>query len=574
MSARRLFAGLSIALLVAMLAPARAATPIGDLEAQYYRARWAMEPTGATAAGIHDFDSQLADYSETGYIKRAAFAHTWLIRLGGMDESALAPDDRYDLAIWKASLERDLLDVEEAQTWRHNPASYTSAASYAIYGLFSRDFAPLADRMRSAIARERQIPAMLDVAAHNITTVDPITAKLAAANSKGTLTFFRDTVPAAFAEVKDPALQAQFKPVNDAVVTAVQRYIDAETAGPLAHPVGTFAIGADQFARRLALQEGRPLPLDVYERVGMAALTETKNQFIALAKQIDPTKSPQQVADALGADHPAADDLVGTAQREIATLRAFVESHHLVTLPAENNVLVRETPIFNRETSFASMNTPGAFEKNATQAYYYVTPVDPKWSPSVTASHLGFFNNYAFPIVTAHEVMPGHYINFVLHKTQHLSLVRALSGNPSYSEGWAHYCEQMMVDTGWGNGDPKVRLSQLQQALQREARYIIGLREHTQGMTVEQAAAFFHDNTFYGEAPSQREALRGTQDPLYGYYTLGKLEILKLRADYKKKVGASYTLQGFHDAFLAHGNPPIAIVRQILLGKDDDGSLL
>jgi len=170
--------------------------------------------------------------------------------------------------------------------------------------------------------------------------------------------------------------------------------------------------------------------------------------------------------------------------------------------------------------------------------------------------------------------MPGHYVNFVLHKTQGLSMVRALSGNPSYSEGWAHYCEQMMVDSGWGNGDPKVRLSQLQLALQREARYIIGLREHTQGMSVEQAAAFFHDNTFYGEAPSQREALRGTQDPLYGYYTLGKLEILKLRADYKKKMGASFSLQAFHDAFLAHGNPPIAVVRQILLGKDDDGLLL
>ncbi len=533
-----------------------------------------MEPTSATGAGIHDFDAQLADYSAQGYAQRTAFAHSWLKRLSGLNEATFAADDRYDIAIWKGSLERDLMDLEESQTWRHNPASYTSAASYAIYGLFSRDFAPLADRMRSALARERAIPAMLAAAATNVTTVDPITAKLAAANMRGTLRFFRDTVPAAFADVKDDTLQAQFKPVNDAVVASVQKYIDAETAGSLAHPSGTFAIGADQFARRLALQEGRALPLATYERVGIAALTATKDQFIALAKQIDPSKTPQEVADALGADHPAADDLVGTAQREIATLRAFVQAKHLVTLPTENNVLVRETPIFNRETSFASMNTPGAFEKNATQAYYYVTPVDPTWTASQTASHLGFFNNYAFPIVTAHEVMPGHYINFVLDKTQGLSMVRALSGNPSYSEGWAHYCEQMMVDDGWGNGDPKVRLSQLQQALQREARYIIGLREHTQGMTVEQAAAFFHESTFYGEAPSQREALRGTQDPLYGYYTLGKLEILKLRADYQKKLGAAYTLQGFHDAFLAHGNPPIGIMRQILLGKDDDGALL
>ncbi len=176
--------------------------------------------------------------------------------------------------------------------------------------------------------------------------------------------------------------------------------------------------------------------------------------------------------------------------------------------------------------------------------------------------------------MSAHEVMPGHYVNFVLHKSERLSLVRALSGNPSYSEGWAHYDEQMMVDEGWGDGDPRVRLAQLEAALQREARYLVGLREHTQGMTVDQATRFFQDNAFMPEIQARREALRGTQDPLYGYYTLGKLEILKLRDDYRKKLGPAFTLQKFHDAFLAHGNPPIAAVRQLLLGPDDDGKLL
>ncbi len=229
-----------------------------------------------------------------------------------------------------------------------------------------------------------------------------------------------------------------------------------------------------------------------------------------------------------------------------------------MTLPPEFDVRVRETPSFNRQTSFASMNTPGAFERVATQAYYYVTPPDPAWTPAQQEQHLSFYNTYAFPVISAHEVMPGHYLNFVLHKFAHLSLVRAISGNPSYSEGWAHYDEQMMVDEGWGDGDPRVRLAQLALALQREARYLVGLREHTQGMTVEQGTRFFQDNAFMPEIAARREALRGTQDPLYGYYTLGKLEILKLRDDYRKKLGASFTLQKFHDAFLAHGNPPIA----------------
>jgi uncharacterized protein (DUF885 family) len=170
--------------------------------------------------------------------------------------------------------------------------------------------------------------------------------------------------------------------------------------------------------------------------------------------------------------------------------------------------------------------------------------------------------------------MPGHYANFVLHKYEKLSLVRALSSNPSYTEGWAHYCEEMMVDEGLGDGDPRTRLAELALALQREARYLVGLREHTQGMTVDEGTKFFVDNAFLPEIVARREALRGTGDPLYGYYTLGKLEILKLRDDYKRKLGAAYSLQKFHDAFLAHGNPPIAIVRGLLLGKDDDGNVL
>jgi uncharacterized protein (DUF885 family) len=280
------------------------------------------------------------------------------------------------------------------------------------------------------------------------------------------------------------------------------------------------------------------------------------------------------VYEGLGKDHPAADELLPTAQRELADLRAFVIAHHLVTLAPENDVHVVETPIFDRQTTLAAMNTPGAFEKVATQAYYYVTPVDPTWSDAQREQHLAFYNRYAFPIISAHEVMPGHYANFVLHKYEKLSLVRALTSNASYTEGWAHYCEQMMVDQGLGDGDPRTRLAQLALALQREARYLVGLREHTQGMTVEEGTKFFVDNAFLPEIVAHREALRGTGDPLYGYYTLGKLEILKLRDDYKRKMGASYSLEKFHDAFLAHGNPPIAVVRALLLGKDDDGNVL
>jgi len=559
---------------VTLPAPNTDSPVLGALETRYYTEQFAAEPTFATGAGIHAYDGRLPDLSAAGYAQRIARSKRWLGELGRLNAKNFSPDDRADVAIMRASLQAELLADEQTEQWRHNPSRYTGAASNAIYGIFSRNFAPLPDRMRLAISRERAIPAMLAAGKANITTVDPTTAGLSATNMKGSVTFFTSTVPAAFASVSDPDLQAQLKVANDAVIAALNDFIAAMQAGPLAHPSGTYAIGAKVFARRLELQEGRALALDQYERVGVAALDQTKADFVATAKLIDPTQSPEAVYEALGKEHPAAGDLLSTAQREIVDLRAFVVSHHLVTLPAENDVHVVETPIFDRQTTLAAMNTPGAFEKVATQAYYYVTPVDATWSDTQKEQHLAFYNNYAFPIISSHEVMPGHYVNFILHKTERLSLVRALSGNPSYSEGWAHYCEQMMVDEGLGNGNPKTRLAELGLALQREARYLVGLREHTQNMTVDEGTKFFVDNAFLPEIVAHREALRGTGDPLYGYYTLGKLEILKLRADYKKKMGAAYSLQKFHNAFLAHGNPPIAIMRQFLLGSADDGHVL
>jgi uncharacterized protein (DUF885 family) len=547
---------------------------LATLEQRYVADRFADEPTDATNAGFHVYDDRLPDLSADAYGRRIADCKLQLHDLDELDMQRLSADDRADVGIMRAALETELAIDEEQELWRHNPSRYTSAASSAVYAILSREFAPLPDRMRFAIARQRAIPQLLAAGRENTTTVDEITGQLALTNMRGAISFFRTAVPAAFAGVEDSALQAEFTSANDAAVAALEAYAAAMQAGPLAHPSGTYAIGPALFARRLELQEGRPIALEQYEKVGATTLAATQAKFVETAKRIDPSKSPPEVYEALGREHPAAGDLMSTAQNHLASLRAFVESHDLVTLPAENDVRVVETPTFNRQTTLAAMNTPGAFETVATQAYYYVTPVEPSWSDAQRAQHLAFYNRYAFPIISAHEVMPGHYLNFVLHKTQKLSLVRALAGNSSYTEGWAHYCEQMMVDEGLGDGDPKTRLAQLGLALQREARYIVGLREHTQGMTVDEGTRFFVDNAYLPEAVARREAMRGTADPLYGYYTLGKLEVLKLRDDWRRKLGSAYTLQKFHDAFLAHGNAPIAIVRGLLLGADDDGQVL
>ncbi|MBV8602827.1 MAG: DUF885 domain-containing protein, partial [Candidatus Eremiobacteraeota bacterium] len=526
------------------------------LTARYFSEQWKLDPVAATEVGVHDYDSELADYSAAAHELRVARAKRYLSEIAAIDSRALAPETGADYEIFKARLERTILDETEApQRWRHDPSVYTGVAADAIYGLIERDFAPLAARMRFAIARERAIPSMLAAGATNITTVNPTTAQIARGNMAGAISFFSRDVPLAFANVADSALQAQFKSANDSVLVALRDYIAKMSAGPLAHPSGTYALGAELFEKRLALQELTPIPLARYESVGEAALAKTKADFIATARKIDPAKPPEEVAAELGRDHPSSDQLLGLAQRDLDQLRSFVREKRLVTLAPDWDIVVTPTPEFDRETSFASMDSPGPLEKVATKAFYYITTVDPSWSKERQEQHLAFFNNAYRPIVSAHEVMPGHYLNFALNKHQDLSMVRRLMGSPTFSEGWAHYDEQMIVDEGWGNGDPRVRLAMLQGALLRECRYLVGLREHTQGLSVADATKFFMANAFMQQEPARREALRGTEDPLYGYYTLGKLEILKLRADYQKKMGSGYSLQKFHDALLAHGRP-------------------
>ena len=234
-----------------------------------------------------------------------------------------------------------------------------------------------------------------------------------------------------------------------------------------------------------------------------------------------------------------------------------------------------ETPAFERTTTSAAEDSPGPLETVATQAYYYVTPVDPTWSAKQKEEFLAQFNDFEFPIISAHEVYPGHFTNFSIDRGLDLSLTRKLSLSSEFAEGWAHYSEQMMVDEGWGNGDPRVRLAQLDEALLRECRYVVGVKLHTAGHDARsRRSSSLPIACFQTPQVAVEESLRGTQDPMYGYYTLGKLMILKLRSDYKKKLGSAYTLEKFHDELLSRGDPPLPLLRPFILGDSDDGKPL
>jgi len=301
------------------------------------------------------------------------------------------------------------------------------------------------------------------------------------------------------------------------------------------------------------------------------SLDRQKNEdaFQAAARSIDPTKSADAVLASLQDDHPSPDMLLSTTQAELDSLRQFIIDHHIATIPPSDPATVKETPPFRRSTTTASMDTPGPFESAKLGGFYNMTLPDPRATPAERAD---FMRQWYYPAITnvsVHEVYPGHYLQF-LYAKQFPSDVRKVFGAATNAEGWAHYCEQMMLDEGFHANEPKYRLAQLQDALLRDVRFIVGIRIHTQGMTVEEATRLFETAGHQPHPVTVSEAKRGTSDALYGYYTMGKLAILKLREDYKAKLGADYTLEKFHDAFIKLGPLPLPLMRTAMLGSPGD----
>jgi uncharacterized protein (DUF885 family) len=311
--------------------------------------------------------------------------------------------------------------------------------------------------------------------------------------------------------------------------------------------------------------------------LGLKELKHKQQDFAEAAKEIDPTKPPVEVFQAIQKDHPSEQNLIPDTARDLEMIRQFIVDHKIITIPSPVRAKVTETPQYLRATSFASMDTPGPFETKATDAYYYVTPPEADWSPQQKEEWLSAFNYYTTDIVSIHEAYPGHYVQFLCLNASPATRLEKIFGGYAFTEGWAHYAEQMMVDEGFGRSSStspshedqiksaKFRLAQTDEALLRCCRFCVSIQMHCQGMTVDQATKFFQDNCYYEQKPARQEAIRGSFDPEYLYYTLGKLEFFKLRADYQKQEGSSFRLQTFHDELLRHGAPPIRLLREVLL---------
>ncbi|HUL72465.1 MAG TPA: DUF885 domain-containing protein [Vicinamibacterales bacterium] len=522
--------------------------------------------TTATDLGIHKYDDQLDDYSSAAAKAEADTARAFKVRLEAVDPAALTLDQQLDREWLLHAMDATVLQQETIRRWAKDPDLYVGGITNTAYVMIKRPFAPPEVRLKALVAREQGMPAALAEAHKNLDNPPKIFTEIAIEQIDGNISFFKNDVPAAFKDVTDKGLLADFKKANDAVVAALGEYKRYLQKDVLPKSQGSYALGAETYAKALAAQEMIDLPLDRLLQIAEADRQKNEDAFQAAAKAIDASKPADEVLASLQLDHPPAAALLKTTQDTLDSLRQFIVDHHIITIPPSDPAAVKETPPFMRSTTTASMDTPGPFETAKLAGFYNMTLPDPRMPRDKQEDYMKGWYFAAIVNVSVHEVYPGHYVQFLYAKSFPTDVRKVVGANTNV-EGWAHYCEQMMLDEGFHAGEPKFRLAQLQDALLRNVRFIVGIKMHTQGMTVDEAAKLFHTQGHQPETVAMEEAKRGAGDPLYGYYTMGKLMILKLRDDYKAKQGASYTLQGFHDAFIKMGPLPLPLIRRAMLGE-------
>jgi hypothetical protein len=534
-----------------------------QLVSDYLDSTFAARPDIGVFAGRHEFDGQLPDWSEAGLAAEKGRLEEWRTRIERSDTARLDGARKLERECVLAQIDGDMFWLDRAD-WPHkNPTFYTGALDPDVY--VTREYAPLEQRMRAYVAYARRVPAAAAQIKANLRPPLPRTYIDRGRGAFGGLaSFFADDVPKVFASVTDSALHAEFKAANDSAGQAM-RDLDAWLETLRATQTESFALGKDLFAEMLWMTERVDTPLEELARIARADLDRNLAAMKEACAKFAPGQSVEVCVRRVDAKKPVGGP-VAAATRQLGELRTFVESKQLVTIPGPEQAKVDESPPYMRWNS-AYINIPGPYEKNL-PAVYYIAPPDPSWSEEERAQYIpGVADLLA---VSVHEVWPGHFLQF-LHSNRAKSKFGQVFVGYAFAEGWAHYVEEMMIEAGLGDGDPEVHIGQLLNALLRNVRFVCAIGLHTGGMTVDECERMFREEAFQDAGNARQQAARGTFDPAYLNYTLGKLMILKLRADWTASRGGRDAWRAFHDAFLSYGGPPIPIVRRAMVGDSARG---
>jgi uncharacterized protein (DUF885 family) len=544
------------------------AEPLPHFVDEYLSYLYEVHPTSATFDGVHLHDDLLEDYGRQAIDAQIRALGGFARRLAAIDPTRLTDTERLERPALESSIRARLFELENVRTWERSVQHYSDILATSLAGQALFDYAPLAERARRVLSKLRQVPRLMQAARDNVKDPPGIYIKVGLESLRGTLRFINDDLPRAFGDLGDLHLLGDLADASTEASAAIGAFVEYLEKDLAPRSKGSFRLGREKFEQKFQLEEGLNLPADRLLSIALRELNETQEQFRRAAARLnggDPVAAWQQAKH----DHPPAGQLVPVAQQQLSELVDFITRQRIITIPNGAPVAVAPTPRFYRWTS-ASMWTPGPFETRALRAFYYITDVDPSWPAERQDEHLRDFNYGALWAISIHEVFPGHFLHY-----QHLRQIDAklrksiLFSSTAFVEGWAHYCEQMMVDEGFRRQDTIVRLGQLTEALIRLCRFIVGIRLHCDDLSVEQGVRFFRDEAFLEEVSARREAERGTFDPAYILYSAGKLMLLKLREDYKAHVGAKYSLRSFHDTLLGNGTVPVWLHRSLMLGEQN-----
>jgi uncharacterized protein (DUF885 family) len=541
---------------------------VDDLLGYLYEAH----PTHANFDGVHTHDDLLENLSRHGVESDLHALAGYLRRLEDIRPDGLTNTERLEHRMLADHLRSRMFELEEVRTWEKNPQYYADILASSLAGQALFNHAPADERARRVLSKLRQTPRLIQAARDNITDPPGIFVKVGIETMRGALKFIDDDVPKAFSSVDDLHLLGDLADAQTEASHAVGAFLQHLETEMAPKARASFRLGADKFEQKLRLEEGIHVPIDRLLAIATRELKETQAAFRSIAGKMnggDPVAAWAKTK----SDHPGPGELVAVGRAQLDELVTFLERQKIVSIPNGEQITVAPTPDFYR-WSFASMWTPGPFESKPSRAYYYLTDVDPSWTPDRKEEHLRDYNHPTLWSISIHEVYPGHFLHY-----QHLRRVESkvrkstFFAPASFIEGWAHYCEEMMIEAGFGRQTPGIKLGQLAEALVRLARFIVCIRLHAEDWSVEQGVRFFRDEAFMEEGSARREAERGTFDPMYLVYSVGKLMLLKLRQDYKQQQGKSFSLKSFHDTLLGHGTAPVWLHRALML-DGDTGNLL
>jgi uncharacterized protein (DUF885 family) len=524
-------------------------------------------PTHATLDGVHMHDDLLENLGRHEIDAEARALSGYLRRLDEIDPASLTLVERLEHRMLVSHIRSRMLELEEIRTWERNPQHYADliASSLAGQALFSH--APAPERARRVLSKLRQTPRLVQAARDNIKDPPGIFVKVGIETMRGVLKFIEEDLPRAFSSIDDLHLLGDLADAQTEATTAVGSYIEYLERDVAPRARATFRLGREKFEQKVRFDEGVSLGVDRLLAIATRELKATQEAFKSVAGRMN-GGDPLAVWARTKGEHPAPGELVNVGRGQLDELRTYLERQSLISVPSAEPITVAPTPDFYR-WSFASMWTPGPFETKPSQAYYYLTDADPLWPEERQQEYLRDYNYPTLWSISIHEVYPGHFLHYQHLRRVESKLRKSIMFAPaSFVEGWAHYCEHMMIEAGFGRQDHTVKLGQLAEALIRLVRFIVCIKLHAEDLSVEQGVRMFQTEAYMEESSARREAERGTFDPTYLVYSVGKLMLLKLRQDWKEQQGKAFSLRSFHDTLLGHGTAPFWLHRELMLGSD------